>query len=137
MSDRFEFRFDRRYRIAGAAFGISPGNAVVEVTGTHLDARFGPWRIRTPLSNVVGTERSGPYSVPKTIGPARLSLADRGITFATNDDAGLCIRFADPVPGIDPLGRIRHPGLTVTVEDPGALERRLDARPRSAGHPTG
>ena len=61
----------------------------------------------------------------KTAGPARLSLADRGLTFATNPDAGLCIRFAEPVAAFDPFGRIRHPGITVTVERLDGLQRQL------------
>ena len=77
---------------------------------------------RSPTSSA--GEPSGPYSVSKTAGPARLSLADRGVTFATNRDAGLCIRFAEPVPAIDPFRRILHPGITVTVEQVDDLQRR-------------
>jgi hypothetical protein len=50
---------------------------------------------------------------------------DRGITFATNGDGGLCIRFIEAVTGIDPFRLIRHPGLTVTVADLDGLERLL------------
>jgi hypothetical protein len=87
--------------------------------------RFGPWHLRTPVTNIVGCERSGPYSVSKTAGPARLSLADRGLTCATNRDAGLCICFDEPVPAIDPFGKILHPGITVTVEQVDDLQRQL------------
>lgn len=121
----FPFRFDSTYRALGRPFGIRPSTAEVLVTDELLDVRFGPWRVRTPLDNVVGTQRTGPFRVHKTAGPARLSLADRGITFATNADAGLCIRFVDPVRGIDPAGVIRHPGLTVTVDDVDGLARLL------------
>lgn len=78
--------------------------------------RFGPWNLRTPVSNIASCERTGPFTIPKTAGPAHLSLADRGITFATNRDAGLCLRFAEPVSAIDPFGWIRHPAATVTVD---------------------
>ena len=54
---------------------------------------------------------------PVYAGPPHLSLADRGITFATNRQRGLCIRLHRPHPAIDPLGLIRHPGVTVTVGD--------------------
>jgi hypothetical protein len=64
---------------------------------------------------------TGPYGFVKTAGPAHLSFADRGLTLATNGDRGLCIRFVEPVAGIDPWGRIRHPGVTVTVEHPDDL----------------
>jgi hypothetical protein len=85
--------------------------------------------VRTPVANVAGTELTGPYRRVTTIGPAHLSLSDRGLTFATNPDAGVCLRFREPAAGIDPWGRIRHPGLTVTVADPAGLAALL------AGHP--
>ena len=53
----------------------------------------------------------------KTAGPAHLSLADRGLTFATNGDRGVCLIMREPVSGIDPFGLLRHPNLTVTVAD--------------------
>lgn len=126
MADaRISFAFDSRYRIAGRAFGVTPDNAYLELDEDRLVARFGPWLVETPRANIKGAGVSGPYSIVKTIGPAHLSLADRGLTFATNDRAGVCIEFKEPVTGIDPFGAIRHPGLTVTVEDPDALVAEL------------
>jgi hypothetical protein len=121
----FEFEFDSLYRRVAMAWGVTPDRAFVRVTGEELLVRFGPWSLRTPRSNVVGTEVTGPYAVPKTIGPARLSLADRGVTFATNARRGLCVRFREPVRGIDPLGLVRHPGMTVTVRDVDGLRAAL------------
>lgn len=89
-----------------------------------LDVTFGPWRVRTPLDNIASAEVGGPYSAWKVIG-ARLSLADRGLTFGTTTRAGVCIRFHRPVPGIEPTGMLRHPGLTVTVTQPELLAERL------------
>lgn len=123
---RFAFRFQPLYRALGLPFGVTPGTSLVEVIDDLLLVRFGPWHLRTPVTNVVGCERSGPYSVRMTAGPARLSFVDRGVTFATNRDAGLCIRFAEPVPAIDPFGKILHPGITVTVEHVDDLQRRLN-----------
>lgn len=80
-------------------------------------ARFGRWHVRTPILNVAGAEPTGPYAFLKTAGPARLSITDRGLTFATNGDRGVCVSFHSPVKGIDRTGRIRHPELTVTVLD--------------------
>ena len=122
---RFAFRFHPLYRVLGLPFGVMPGTSLVEVVDDHLVVRFGPWYLRTPVTNVVGCDPSGPYAVSKTAGPARLSLADRGVTFATNRDAGLCIRFAEPVPAIDPFRKILHPGITVTVERLDELEQAL------------
>lgn len=93
-----------------------------------LKARFGPWTLRTDLENVASAERTGPFGTLKTAGPAHLSFADRGLTFATNPDQGVCIRFHRPVGGIEPAGLLRHPGLTVTVADSDGLIAAL-ARP--------
>lgn len=130
--DRFAFEFDPAYRIAALPFAVTPDRALVEVDHEQLDVRFGFWRVCTPLTNVVGTEISGPFRWYKTIGPAHLSFADRGLTCATNGQRGLCIRFAVPVRGMDPVGLLRHPGLTVTVADPERLARAVEARPAAS-----
>jgi|SRR5215213_5177473 len=128
---RFGFRFDPWYRLAALPFGVSPSSASVTVEGSPdqrvLVARFGPWSVTTPVENVAGTTVTGPYSPVKTIGPAHVSLSDLGLTFATNREQGLCIRFLTSVPGIAPTGLLRHPALTVTVEDPEELARMLAA----------
>ncbi len=124
-ADRTSFAFDPRYRLAARLFGVTPANAYVELDDDRFTARFGPWVVDTPRSNITGAGVSGPYSVVRTIGGAHLSFADRGLTFATNDRAGVCIEFREPVTGIDPFGKIRHPGLTVTVADPEALVAEL------------
>jgi hypothetical protein len=59
-------------------------------------------------------------------GPARLSLADRGLTFATTTRTGLCITFRSPVPGIDPWGIFRP-----------AQSHRHSERPEGTGRSTG
>jgi hypothetical protein len=123
---RYPFAFDPRYRAAALPFGVMPRTAWVDVTGDDLVVRFGPWRVETTTGNVAGTEVTGPYSFAKTAGPAHLSFADRGMTCATNGRRGLCIRFREPVRGIDPTGRILHPGLTVTVTQIDELRRLLE-----------
>jgi hypothetical protein len=121
MNQRFEFAFAPTYRLPARLFGIHPGTAWVQVADGYLTARFGPWRLRTSVDNVVSTEETGDYWWFRTAGPAHLSLKDRGISMATNGDAGLCVRFRVPVKVLDPTGTIRHPGATFTVAEPGAL----------------
>lgn len=121
----FEFRFARSYRMAAAAFGVTPRTAAVSVTPQELRVRFGPWRLCTPRANIAAVQRVGGFSWPKTAGPAHVSLTDRGITFATNGDRALCLQFHEPVPAMEPTGWLRHPGATVTVEDPDALALAL------------
>jgi hypothetical protein len=106
----------------------------VRFDGVLLDVVFGPWRVTTTVDNIASAELAGPYSPWKALG-ARLSLADRGLTFGTNPAAGVCIRFRQPVRGIEPTGLLRHPGLTVTVVKPELLVARLQRAigPVSAG----
>ena len=124
-SMRFPFLSAPAHRVFALLFGVTPGNAAVEVSDGHLLARYGLWSVRTPLSNVRSTEATGPYTTLKTIGPAHLSLADRGLTFSSNAERGLCICFHEPVAGLEPTGRLRHPALTVTVADVDALAAAL------------
>lgn len=126
---RHHFAFTRAYRIAGLPFRVTPTTAWVEVGDTDLVVRFGPWSLRTPLANVAGTTETGGYAFLKTAGPPHLSLADRGISFATNPHRGLCVSFHRPVRGIEPTGRLLHPGATLTVADPDALAAELVAGP--------
>jgi hypothetical protein len=123
----FHFRFDLVHRLAGAPFFVSPRTASVVIDRPRgiLETRFGPWRVKTALVNVASATSTGPYQPVKTIGPPHLSLSDRGLTFATNDREGLCIRFHEPVRGLDPLGIVRHPAITVTVDDVNGLRAAL------------
>ena len=123
----FPFRFATPYRWAALPFGVTPSTSGVEVTADELRIRFGPWRLSTPLSNVRQTSVTGPYGFAKVAGPAHLSVADRGLTFATNGDRGLCMLLHEPVRGLEPTGRLRHPGVTVTVADCDGLAAALDA----------
>ena len=121
----FEFEWATPYRVAAAPFLVTPGRARVVVSDGRFEIRFGPWTLSTDRSNIASTEITGDYSLLKTAGPPHLSFADRGITFATNSEQGVCIRFHEAVPAIEPSGRIRHPGATVTVADCDGLIRAL------------
>jgi hypothetical protein len=127
-TERFGFAFAPAYRPFARAFGIAPATAWVDVGDRTLEARFGPWRVSTPLANVSDVAVTGPYAFWKTAGPARLAITDRGLTFATTGDRGVLISFLTPVRGLDPLGVLRHPELTVTVADVDELAELLRAR---------
>ena len=113
---RFEFAFENKYRPALAVLGVTPMTSRVDIDEEWFDARFGPWRCRTPVDNIWCVQQSGPYSAVKAIG-ARGSFADRGATFGSTTAGGVCVQFRDAVKILDPSGIIRHPGLTVTVSD--------------------
>ncbi len=123
--ERFTFDWDPSYRPLGLLFGITPRTAHVEVSPSELHVRYGPWSLRSALGNITGVEVSGDYAFVKTAGPPHLSLGDRGISFATNGRKGLCVQFREPVKGIDPTGRIEHPGATLTVSDVDGLADAL------------
>jgi hypothetical protein len=124
---RFPFRFAPTYRPFAALFGVLPATAFVQLDESGLVARFGPWAVRTDLGNIVDVRLLRGFERFKTLGPARVSWVDRGLTMATNADQGVCLRFASPVPGLEPTGRLRHPGLTVTVADCTGLVAALAA----------
>ncbi len=119
------FRFHPTYRRLARVFGVTPERAWVDLTDDELEARYGPWRVRTRIDNVARVEATGPYAFLKTAGPARLAITDRGLTFASNGDRGVCLTFRSPVAGIDRRGLIRHPELTVTVLDVDGLVEAL------------
>jgi hypothetical protein len=125
---RFDFAFARSYRGPARVFGIRADRAWVEVGLTQLRARYGPWCVETPLTNVVGVDITGPYRFWKTAGSARLAVTDRGLTFASNGDRGVLILFGTPIPGLEPTGLLKHPELTVTVADTEGLAALLRAR---------
>ncbi|HUH07085.1 MAG TPA: hypothetical protein VML96_04670 [Egibacteraceae bacterium] len=122
---RFAFRFDRRWAPALFLLGVTPYTASVVIAGDRLRIRFGLWALDTPLANVAGATVTGPYRAIKAIGP-RGSWVDRGVSYGTNAENGVCIRLHEPVASLDPFGWLLHPGVTVTVAEPEALVAALE-----------
>ena len=108
-AERFAFAFDPTYRRLSRPFGVTPESSWVVVDGGQLEARFGPWRVTTPLVNVSGAEVTGPYSLIKTAGSARLAITDRGLTFATNGHRGVRIDFRTPGQRVRPSAAHQAP----------------------------
>jgi hypothetical protein len=133
-ASRHDFAIARSYRLPALLFGITGSTSWVELGSAGLRVRFGPWRLRTPLANLERAELTGGFSYLKTVGPAHLSFADRGVTFATNGERAVCVAFHEPVAVLDPTGRVlRHPGATLTVSDPERFVAEL-AQLRGAAH---
>jgi hypothetical protein len=132
--EQFEFEFEPRFRPLLALLGVTPGTAHVTLTPERLVARFGPWSCESPISNVVQVCTTGPYRWYTAIG-ARGSFVDRGLTFGTTTEGGVCLLFREPVAGLLPFGSLRHPGITLTLAEPeqfiASLRRRasLDSPP--------
>lgn len=114
---RHRFAFTAGYRAPALLFGITARTAWVDLDDEQLAVRYGPWTLRTPLSNVTGVERTGGFGWLKTAGPPHLSFGDRGISFTTNGEDAACVGFRRPVAGIDPTRILKHPGATLTLED--------------------
>lgn len=121
---RFDFEFQPLYRPTLALMGVTPWTARVTLSSDRLVARFGPFSAQSPVENIRCASQTGPYSAVKAIG-ARLSLVDSGLTFGTSTRGGVCVLFEKPVVGIDPTGRMRHEGLTLTVADLDGFERAV------------
>ena len=135
----FSFAFQRPLDSWARWFAVVPTRSYVRVDDHGFEAVYGLWRVATVWSNVVGVERTGPYRAWKVAGPARLSWADRGMTMAGTTAGGACLRFREPVRGIDPLGVIRHPAVTLGVDDLDVfvriVEERIEAAASMAGSP--
>ena len=127
--EQFEFAFDSQFRPFLALIGVTSGTAHVTLTADKLVARFGPWTCETPIGNVRDVCRTGPYHWYKAIGP-RGSFVDRGLTFGTTIQGGVCVLLREPVPGLTPVGPLRHPGITLTLAEP---ERFVASLRRRAG----
>ncbi|MGI9052073.1 MAG: hypothetical protein ACR2HQ_05400 [Ilumatobacteraceae bacterium] len=125
IEETFPFAHDRRLRRWSRCFLVHPETAYVRVSAARLTVMFGRWSLSTATANVASVEITGPYRWWKVAGPPRLSLADRGITFATTAERGVCITFRRPVTAIDPFGLIHHPEATITVDDPDAFVAAL------------
>jgi hypothetical protein len=121
----FDFAFAPSHRRAARLFGVTPDRAIVTVTDREFCVRYGPWFVATSRENIVDVRITGPYRWFKTAGPARLGITDRGLTFASNRERGVELHFREPIVGIEPTGRLRHPNLTLTVADCTALAELL------------
>ena len=133
----FSFAFEQPLDTWARWFTVVPTRSYVRVDDHGFEAVYGPWRLATVWSNVAGAERTGPYRAWKVAGPAHLSWADRGITMVATTAGGVCLRFREPVRGIDPLGAIRHPAATLGVDDLDGFLRVVEERIESAASALG
>lgn len=117
--ESFGFAADPAMRRWSLAAGVRPENCTVRLSPTELSVTFGHWSLSTSPANVASATVTGPYRWWKVAGPPRLSLVDRGITFATTAAQGVCLQLREPVGAIDPLHLIRHPNITLTLAEPG------------------
>jgi len=121
MTEFFAYAVDKRLAPFWLPFGLRPGKDGVTITDDGaFRATFGFFRIETPLVNIDGAHVTRDYRWWTAVG-VRGSLADDGLTFGTNNHAGVCVHFQEPVPS--PIRRKGHSAITVTVAD---LDRLVD-----------
>jgi hypothetical protein len=119
---RFPIRIGPRSRLLlRVIFGVRPENAYVDV-GDEVDARFGRFRISTPLSNVARWRIEGPWLWLTAIG-VRSSIRYGDVTFGGNHRGGVRLDFHEPVT----FHFLRPPALYVTVADMDGLAATLAA----------
>ena len=122
-SQFFRYAIDPRYLPVLLPFLLRPSRDGVTLTDDGLFvATFGLVTIKTPRTNVTGAHITEDYRWWTAVG-LRMSLADDGLTFGTNNRRGVCVHFGEKVRSA--LRRSGHSALTVTVADTEGLELAL------------
>jgi hypothetical protein len=115
VSEVFRYAIDRRFVPLWLPFALRPSKDGVTLTDDgRFVATYGFIRLETPLTNIAGAHVTSGYRWWTAIG-ARMSFADDGLTFGTNDAAGVCVHFRERVGSV--LRRSGHSALTVTIAD--------------------
>jgi hypothetical protein len=121
---RFPFRFDSPlWRLGVLPWGVTPDRAYVDLDASAVQARFGPWRMDVPLTNIRRWAIRGPYRWWRAIG-VRLTVGLWDVSFGSSARDGVYLELVEPQRWI--AGR--HPALTVTVADPEAFTAALRER---------
>ena len=118
----YPFSLDQRWSPLFKLLGVSEGQGVDLTDDGQLRVTYGRKTVETPISNVDHTEITGPHRWYTSVG-LRLSFADDGITFGTNNQHGLCIALNEKLPRV--IGFKNHSALWVSVADPEGLAAAL------------
>jgi hypothetical protein len=122
MTQHFGYAIDRWYLPVLLPFGFKRDRDGVTLTDDAFEATFGFFRVTTARGNITEAHITRDYRWWTAFG-VRGSMADDGLSFGTNHEAGVCIHFAEKVPSR--LSKSGHSALTVTVEDLEGLTRAL------------
>jgi hypothetical protein len=131
--DRFPIRVGRRSRLLLRLFGVRNGNAWVELVSAGgadgapnsqiVDARFGFFRLTTPLANISSYRIEGPWLWITAIG-VRTGFPGLDVTFGGSPHGGIRLNFRERVR----FGPLRIPALYVTADNLEGLAAALAAR---------
>jgi hypothetical protein len=120
---RFAFRFHGLWQLGVLPFGVTPRRAYVDLDDAGVHARFGPWRMDVPLTNIARWAIRGPYRWWRAVG-VRQTLGVWDVSFGSSAKDGVYLEFVRP----ERWAVGRHPALTVTVADPEAFTAALRER---------
>lgn len=123
--DFFPYELDRRWAGLFAVLRVNERDGVTLTDDGLLRATFGKVSLATPISNIAGTQITGPHRWFTAVG-LRLAFTDDGLTFGTNHRRGLSISFEDRVPKV--IGPRDHSTLWVSVADPEGLAAAITRR---------
>ncbi len=105
-------------------FGVRPDNAYVELDDAgRFVARFGWFRLETPVDNIVSWRIEGPWRPITALG-VRMSIRHRDVTFGGSPDGGVRVDFREH----PKLAFFHPPALYVTVDDLEGLAAALTDR---------
>ena len=131
MTRHYEYAIDKRYLPVLLPMGLRASRDGVNLTDDgEFVATFGFVKLRTPIANIAGAHITRGYRWWTAVG-ARMSFKDDGLTFGTNNRAGVCVHFHDKVGTV--LRRSGHSALTVTVADLDGLVAALGRADRTGG----
>src|ERR1700722_4424089 len=127
MAHTYLYQIDKRYLPVLVLFGLRPKSDGVRIEEDgRLTVSFGWLHVTTTVANVDEAHVTRNCRWWTAVG-ARQSFVDDGLSFGTNNDAGLCIHFKEKVSSA--LSRKGHSALTVTVADLDGLQSALTAAP--------
>ncbi len=117
--DRFRIRVDPRFRWLLRLWSVTPDRAYVDVSD-DLDARFGRFRFRVPIANVVRWRIEGPFRWITALG-VRRSIRGGDVTFGGSAHGGVRVDFREPVR----WGLLHVPALYLSADDLEGLAEAL------------
>jgi hypothetical protein len=123
MADaHYPIRIDPRFRWLIRLWGVTPERAYVDVSD-ELDARFGRFRFRVPIADIVRWRIEGPFRWITALG-VRRSIRGGDVTFGGSAHGGVRVDFRTPVR----WGRLHVPALYLTADDLEGLAAELERR---------
>jgi hypothetical protein len=121
-SERYPIKIGSKSRPLLFLFGVRAGNAYVDLAD-DLDAHFGFYRMRTPLTNIESFRIEGPWAWITAIG-VRRGIFKGDVSFDGVHTGGVRLNFRDRVK----WGPLHVPALYVTVADMEEFAAALRAR---------